>query len=92
MKPSRFLILDGALTCRLLGREDADESGWNGQPGRSRRQLAAELWQENPANPLMAARRIESGGRVARRNGPVARSTNPEMHRSTLGIALTEKF
>ena len=53
----------------------AKESGWNGQPGRSRRQLAAELRHSEYSNCLGRSRRSESGGRVARRNGPVARST-----------------
>ena len=50
-------------------------NGWNGRPARSRRQLAAELEHEEPADKRWPVGHPQSGGRVARRNGPVARST-----------------
>jgi hypothetical protein len=47
---------------------------WNGQPGRSRRQLAAE--SNVRARSLFRVVVVRSGvGLVARQNGPVARST-----------------
>jgi len=52
-------------------------SGWNGQPGRSRRQPAAELRHSGLPNQIARPWRSTSVGRVARRNGPVARSTQP---------------
>ncbi|KAF0181711.1 MAG: Kelch motif protein [Limisphaerales bacterium] len=52
-----------------------DGAGWNGQPGRARRQPAAELRHCPLSNCLEFSRRSTSGERVARRNGPVARST-----------------
>jgi hypothetical protein len=61
---------------RALSRNGAGKSGWNGQPGRSRRQPAAELRLEDLSNQMVPARPTQSGGRVARRNGPVARSTS----------------
>jgi hypothetical protein len=56
-------------------RIDAVKSGWNGQLGSSRRQLAAALRQGDCSNQMGSAGRTQSGGRVARHNGPVARST-----------------
>ena len=62
-------------------------SGWNGPPARSRRQLAAELRQGDLANQMVGRRRTQSGGRVARRNGPVARSNRNPLHGSGSGGA-----
>ena len=54
---------------------DANAAGWNGQLGRSRRQPAAELRHSQRSEEMGRAGRSTSGGRVARHNGPVARST-----------------
>ena len=61
-----------------LCRDDAAGSGWNGQPGRSRRQPAAEFRHSQRSNASGRTRRTNNGGRVARRNGPVARSTRTD--------------
>ncbi|MCI0747393.1 MAG: hypothetical protein L0Y58_18460 [Verrucomicrobia subdivision 3 bacterium] len=52
-------------------------SVWNGQLGRSRRQPVAELRHHLISICAGHAQLTERGGRVARRNGPVARSTSP---------------
>src|SRR5882672_12248975 len=62
--------------------KEAHESGWNGRPARPRRQLAAELRGERSSHKGVAGAR-RSGGRVSRRDGPVARSTqNSDVPRS----------
>ncbi len=67
-------------------------SGWNGQLGRARRQPAAELRHSEPPNCLSCARRTTGGGRVARRNGPVARSTRNRVASIGLGATLLLAF
>ena len=60
---------------QALGGNQADGSGWHGQLGRSRRQRAAEFRHGRCAHQKLHSRRTQSGGRVARPNGPVDRST-----------------
>ena len=67
---------------RVLSRNDAEESGWNGPLARSRRQLAAEFRHSQRSNQSVCPGRSSSGGRAARRNRPVARSTQHQLHRS----------
>ena len=55
-------------------RDDEVGFGWNGQPGRSRRQPAAESGQ-GEVYPTMDRKTSDMGWLVARPNGPVARST-----------------
>ena len=62
-----------------MNRNHADGSGWHGQLGRSRRQLAAELRHGQRAHQRVHSRRTASGGRVARHDGPATRS-NPYLY------------
>jgi hypothetical protein len=59
-------------------RKHTAGSGWNGHPGRSRRRPAAELRvvaSSNMKHPGARGDLTPTAGRVARQNGPVARST-----------------
>ena len=73
------------LSRQALRRNHADGSGWHGQLGRSRRQLAAELRHRQRTHPKLPSRRTQSGGRVARHNRPVACSTQTSTASFRLG-------
>ena len=68
-----------------FSRNHAIGSGWHGQLGRSRRQLAAEFRHRPRTHPKLRSRRPQSDGRTARHNVPSAHTTQTSTASFRLG-------